>query len=139
MKKQDLQELNQQEYSDYIQRHLLQVFPEFSDYCRFETDVYIVEYPSIKNDLVLWISTQDDELTVGFDKDGECIWHTHMSLFGAYEPESELNAAVNFIKGIFEGREIIVTNSKNKIYVTDTPEITNESDDKLIFKTWKDF
>jgi len=134
-----MQELDQQEYSDYIQRNLEQIFPEFSDYYRFEKDVYIVEYPSPKKDLVLWISTQDYEITVGFDIDGECVWHTHMSLFGAYEPESELNAMVKYIKGIFEGREIIVTNSENKIYVTDTPEETTESDDKVILKQWKDF
>ena len=134
-----MQELDQQEYSDYIQRNLEQIFPEFSDYCRFEKDVYIVEYPSPKKDLVLWVSTQDYEITVGFDKDGECVWHTHMSLFGAYEPESELNAMVKYIKGIFEGREIIVTNSENKIYVTDTPEETTESDNKVILKQWKDF
>ena len=134
-----MRELNQQEYSDHIQRNLQQIFPEFSDYCRFETDVYIVEYPSPKKDLVLWISTQDYEITVGFDKDGECVWHTHMSLFGAYEPESELNAMVKYIKGIFEGREIIVTNSKNEIYVTDTPEETTEPDNKVKLKQWKDF
>ena len=134
-----MQELDQEEYSDYIQRNLEQIFPEFLDYYRFEKDVYIVEYPSPKKDLVLWISTQDYEITVGFDIDGECVWHTHMSLFGAYEPESELNAMVKYIKGIFEGREIIVTNSENKIYVTDTPEETTESDDKVILKQWKDF
>lgn len=134
-----MQELNQQEYSNYIRRNLQQVFPEFSHYCRFEADVYIVEYPSPEKELVLWISTQDHEITVGFDKEEECVWHTHMSLFGAYEPESELNAMVKYIKGIFEGRERIVTNSRNEIYVTDTPEETIESDNFVILKKWKDF
>ena len=134
-----MEELNQLDYSNYIQKNLEQIFPPFIDCYRYVDDIYIIEYPSQKKELIFWVSTQDDELTIGLDKNNECIWHTHMSLFGAYEPESELKEAVEFINGLFDGRQIIVINEKNEIYVTDTPEEANELGNKLILKTWNDF
>jgi hypothetical protein len=62
-----------------------------------------------------------------------------MSLFGAYEPESELKEAIEFINGLFDGRQIIVINEKNEIYVTDTQEKTNEFGNKVLLKSWNDF
>ena len=117
-----MQNLNQQEYSDFIQRNLQRIFPSFMEFFRFEKDVYIIEYPGENKHMTLWTSTKDCEISIGLDKDRECVWHTHMSQFGAYEPETELNAAVKFINGIFDGTEIIVTNSKNEVFVTDTIE-----------------
>ena len=133
-----MQDLNQKEYWDFIQRNLQRIFPSFLDYYRFEKDVYIIEYPSEKKYLTLWISTQDCEISIGLDKDGECVWHTHMSQFGAYEPETELNAAVKFINGILDGKEIIVTNSKNEVFVTDSIKVI-EPVNEFIYKTWREF
>ena len=135
----DMKKLNQQEYSNFIQKNLEQIFPEFIDFYRHEGDIYILEYPSGKKELILWISTQDDELSIGLDRNSECIWHTHMSLFGAYEPENELKEAIEFINGLFDGRQIIVINEKNEIYVTDTQEKTNEFGNKVLLKSWNDF
>lgn len=135
----DMKKLNQQEYSNFIQKNLEQIFHEFIDFYRNEGDIYILEYPSGKKELILWISTQDDELSIGLDRNSECIWHTHMSLFGAYEPENELKEAIEFINGLFDGRQIIVINEKNEIYVTDTQEKTNEFGNKVLLKSWNDF
>ena len=79
----DMKKLNQQEYSNFIQKNLEQIFHEFIDFYRHEGDIYILEYPSGKKELILWVSTQDDELSIGLDRNSKCIWHTHMSLFGA--------------------------------------------------------
>lgn len=68
-----MQDLNQREYSDYIQRNLQQISPSFLDYFRFEKDVYIVEYPSDKKNLTLWFSTQGCEITIGLDKNGDNV------------------------------------------------------------------
>jgi len=133
-----MQDLNQQEYSDYIQRNIQQIFPSFSNYFRFEKDVYIVEFPSDKKNLTLWVSTEDCEITIGLDENGECVWHNHMSQFGAFEPETELNAVVKFLNDIFDGREKIVTNSKNQIFVTDSIE-ESLLDDEFTYKTWRDY
>ncbi len=55
-----MKKLNQQEYSNFIQKNLEQIFPEFIDFYRNEGDIYILEYPSGKKELILWVSTQDD-------------------------------------------------------------------------------
>jgi hypothetical protein len=137
--KTNMEELSQEEYSNYIQKNLEQSFPQFIDYCRYEDDVYILEYPNPKNELILWVSTQDDEVSIGLDKESECLWHTHMSQFGAYEPESELKEAIKFISELFDGKQLIVTNEKNEIYVTDKPEKTNELGNNVHFKSWNNF
>lgn len=134
-----MEELSQQEYSNYIQKNLEQIFPQFIDYYRYEDDIYILEYPSQKKELILGVSTQDDEISIGLDRNSECIWHTHMSIFGVYEPENELNKSAEFISSLFEGRQIVVTGEKNEVYVTDTPDDIDEFGNKLILKSWNDF
>lgn len=123
-----MKEFTQKDYSDYILKGLLKYFPEFKDYIRYETDVLIIEYPSPNHKVIFWISTQDNEITIGFDQNSQCIWHTHMSQFGAYEPESELREGVNFTKRIFDGKDKIVLSSKDGVYVTDEIEKVNKSE-----------
>lgn len=131
--------MNQQEYSNYIQKNLELIFPAFIDFYRYEDDIYILEYPSQKKELIFWVSTQDDEITIGLDKHSECVWHTHASQLGAYEAESELKVTIQFINGLFDGRQLIVINEKNKIYVTETPEETDELGNNVLLKSWNDF
>jgi hypothetical protein len=127
-------EFTQKEFSEYVLNGLIASFPKFNDYYRFETDVLIIEYPSIKGNLILWISSQNNELTIGFDQNNQCIWHTHMSQFGAYEPEDELKELIKFTKRIFEGEEKIVFDLTDGIYVTDSEIPEN----KLEVKEWKE-
>lgn len=130
-----MKEMNQYDYSNRIKIGLEQEFPEFSNYYRFQSGAYIVEYPSLKNELILWVSAQNCELAVGFDKAEKCIWHTHMSLFGAYEPESELEEAVKLLKRILSGEEKIVIDDNDGICVTQSIDHLGNG----TVKTWKDF
>ncbi len=129
-----MEEFTQKEYSDYILKGLLKCFPKFNEYIRYETDVLIIEYPSPNQDVIFWISTQDNEITIGLDQNKQCIWHTHMSQFGAYEPESELTEGIKLIKRIFEGKEWIVFDSKEGVYVTDEIGEINNSE----YKIWQE-
>ena len=120
-----MEELNQNEFSKYILNGLLQRFPQFIDYYKLENDIMTIEYPSKTGLLILWITTQDNEITIGFDNsEGNCDWHTHMSQYSAYEPEDELREVINLTNNILIGNETIVYNSSLGYYLTDNPEET---------------
>ncbi len=72
--------MNQIQFSKYVLEGLLKRFPKFINHFRLENDIMTIEYPSKTGLLLLWITTQDEEITIGFDnKEGNCDWHTHMS------------------------------------------------------------
>jgi len=135
-----MQDLNQKEFSDFIKNGLLQEFPYFSDYLKTKNDIITIEYLSPKKTSIFWITTQDLEITIGFDDcDGNCTWHTHMSLYNAYEPKDELTTSIEVIKNIFSGIEILVCESDSVIYLTKNPEeeIKSNEDNRILeFKKW---
>ena len=110
--------MTQENYSIYARKELLSSFPYFSDYERFENDVYIVEFPSPHQKVLLWVSTQDKEITIGFDQNEECVWHMHMSQLGANEIKDELKEVIHLIKRILNGSELIAFDSEKEIYLT---------------------
>jgi len=135
-----MQDLNQKEFSDFIKNGLIQEFPYFTDYLRTKDDIITIEYPSVKKTSTFWITTQDLEITIGFDNnEGNCSWHSHMSLFGAYEPEDELKTSIELIKHIFNGTEILVFESGSITFLTKNPEeeIANAENNQILeFKKW---
>jgi hypothetical protein len=134
--------INQKELSDYVLTGLLQRFPQFMDYYKLDNDILTIEYPSSQRLLSLWITTQNLEVTVGFDgKNGQCNWHVHMSQFGANNPDEELKEAVNLVNNILIGNEIIAFNSTFGYYLTDNPsdEIKNKQKNEILeFKRWNE-
>lgn len=137
-----MNDLNQKEYSEFIKNGLLNQFPQFADFIKFENDIITIEYPSPNGLFEFWITTQDIEVTVGFDdKDGNCSWHTHMSQYGAYEAMDELKASVNLIANIFNEREILVLEDNVVVYLTQNPEdeVKNNKNGKVLgFKKWNE-
>jgi hypothetical protein len=133
--------MNQKEYSNYILDKLLKEFPQFIDYYNYKDDVIIIEFPSPAGFVKLWITTQDSELTIGLEgKVPKMDWHTHMSLFSAYEPD-EFREASQLIKNIFGGKEYIVFNSELGYSIAESPNdaIENRKDnEKVEIKKWND-
>jgi hypothetical protein len=134
--------MDQKAYSDYILSRLLKEFPQFIDYYIYKDDIVIIEYPSKAGLVKLWITTQDLELTIGLEgKVPKWDWHTHMSLFSAYEPDDELREASQLIKNILIGNEYIVSNSELGYSISDNPDkaIENRMDNEIVeIKKWFD-
>jgi len=135
-----MQDLSQKEFSDFIKNGLVKGFPYFSDYIKIKDEILTIEIPSSKKTAIFWITTQDLEITIGFDdRNGNCSWHTHMSLYSAYEPEDELRTSIELISNIFNGIEILVCESDSIIYLTKNPEkeIENNENNRILeFKKW---
>lgn len=134
--------MNQKEYSDYVLDKILKEFPQFIDYYDYKNDIVIIEFPSPAGLLKLWITTQDTELTIGVEgKEPKWDWHTHMSLFSAYEPDDEIREASQLIKSIFSGNEYIVSNSELGYSITDNPDDAFENrkdNEKVEIKKWNE-
>lgn len=124
----------QKDYSNFIKKGLEKEFAELSNSYRFENDIYITEFASPNKELVIWISTQDCELTIGLDKSDDCVWHTHMSQLEAYDSETELLEGIKFLERVFNGTEKIVQNLKNEFYITDA---ITESTNEILIETWQ--
>ncbi len=122
--------MTQENYSIYARKELLSFFPNFSKYERFENDVYIVEFPSPQETIILWVSTQNKEITIGFDHDEECVWHMHMSQLGANEIKDELKKVIQLINRILNGSELIAFTGGKDIHF---PSLTAENEE---FKKW---
>ena len=132
--------MTQKEFSKYVLDEILKRFPEFVYHVKLENDIMTIEYPSKLGILNLWITTQDNEITIGFDnKEGTCDWHIHMSQYSAFEPEDELREAINLVNNIIKGKEIIVfkNNKAYKLTKNSKNEVEEKQDDDIIeFKKW---
>lgn len=125
--------MEQKEYTEYVIPKLLEHFP------MFENDITIrpegitdIDHKSNRGKLVLWITTQDKEITIGLTCDEKGDWHTHMSLFGANTPDEEIEVAVGIINDII-GDRLLIVNSEEHGYIPYGPEEDGES--CLVFKS----
>ena len=92
--------MTQENYSIYARKELLNSFPYFSDYERFENDVYIVEFPSPHH---IYRKINGVEISSCFE--------TTTDVTGTLKI-IEINKSNRFIAGIFEFQAI---NQKGKI------------------------
>ena len=113
-------QMEQKHFTDYISPKLIDRFPQLANFCTTKpNNIVDIDYKSPQGKLTLWITTQDQEITVGLTGDMDCDWHTHMSLFGANTPEEELEAATQLINSILNDQEPIVHSNLNGYFLTD--------------------
>lgn len=104
------------DFSRLCAERILTVHPEWDEFARVvdaeHPDGGIVEFevpsPSVVHTHTLFISTDEDELTVGLDK-----YHTH---FEPYAPTDEevVDEALDFIQGILDERYLIAVLMKEQ-------------------------
>lgn len=94
--------MTQSDYSALAKDYILTHHPSFAGTINYKEDgLFDCSIQSDKKHLFLWIATYDTEITIGFeDANGKCDWHTHMSLFNAYEPEEEFTAMTELLQKI---------------------------------------
>jgi hypothetical protein len=116
--------MTQSEYSAIAKDYILTHHPFFAGTINYNDDgSFDCSIQSKKKHLNFWIATYDTEITIGFeDANGKCDWHTHMSLFNAYEPEEEFAAMTELLQLILSDKEPIVFSSKTGYTLTDDIE-----------------
>ena len=129
------------EYSVNFSKMLYSIFPRFKQYEEIkEYDEYseaylLIEVQSSSNsENILWISTYDEEITVGFD-----WYHTH---FGYSEiDEDDFKLAIDLIKEIVEEKMAIAVIKKKDSWIrsyiiknNELPEINK--DETIEIKSW---
>jgi hypothetical protein len=128
--------MTQSEYSALAKDYLITHHPDFARTIQYKDDSsFDCSIKSRKGHLSLWIATYDAEITIGFeDINGKCDWHTHMSLFNAYEPEQEFSAMTKLLQAILSDEEPILFSSKNGYTLTDDIEedLKNKDTDEVL-------
>ncbi|TGE23410.1 hypothetical protein [Hymenobacter metallicola] len=105
--------MSQKEFTAYVISHLLKRFPQFRKVgTSASDDTSTIACPSSHANLMLWVSTENREITVGLTGNTAAAdWHTHMSQVGAATPDEEMQAAVQLLSGILTDQEVIVYSS----------------------------
>ena len=128
--------MTQSEYSAFAKDYILSNHPSFAGTINYkEDDSFDCSIQSENQHLSLWIATYDMEITVGFeDINRKCDWHTHMSLFNAYEPDEEFAAMTKLLQSILSDQEPIVFSSKNGYTLSDDVEedLKNKDTDEIM-------
>jgi hypothetical protein len=128
--------MTQSEYSALAKNYIISHHPSFGEAIQFkDNDSFDCSIKSEKGHISIWIATYDSEITIGFeDADGKCDWHTHMSLYNAYEPEEEFAAMTKLLQAILSDEEPIIFSSKNGYTLTNDvqEDLKNKDTDEVI-------
>ncbi|MBC7553095.1 MAG: hypothetical protein H7257_03865 [Taibaiella sp.] len=131
--------MKQQEFTNYIIQELIKSFPQFEGHLTTKPgDIIDIDFKSNNENLTLWVTTQDKEITIGFTGYTECDWHTHMSLFGANTPHEELFAAIELIDNILRDKQPIIFSNIKGYFLTDNIDINVVSNEAIQILKWSD-
>lgn len=135
--------MTQLEYSALAKDYISVYHPQFSKTISFKEDnSFDCSVQSNKKHLSLWIATYNSEITIGLDNsNGECDWHTHMSLFNADNFEDELRKMSGLIDSILSDQEPIIFSSKYGYSLTyDIKESfeNKDADEILVVQRWSE-
>ncbi len=133
--------MTQAEFSAIAKKYIIEEYPALLNNIIYkEDDSFDCEITSNKDLLIIWVTTSDTEITLGFkDPENKSTWHTHMSLFGAKEPIEELNAMSQLLNAILSNNEPVIFSSKNGFYLSDEPDEEirqKESSEEIIIFKW---
>jgi len=135
--------MTQSEYSALAKDYLVAHHPDFAATIQYKDDgSFDCSVKSRKGHLSIWVTTYDKEITIGFeDINGQCDWHTHMSLLNAYEPEEEFASMTKLLKTIQSDTEPVLFSSKNGYTLTDDIEEdikSKDEDEIMIVYKWSE-
>lgn len=112
--------MTQGEYSLYAVETIKERFSHISLATEIKDDDSIdIFVKSPKGLLTIGIGTFNTEITLGFKcAEGKSYWHTHMSLFGSYGPNEQIDNLTSLLNNIILDREPIFHSSKEGFYLT---------------------
>lgn len=116
--------MKQEEYTDLVISKLLASFPEFEKYTQIRSDKTAdIEYPSERGKLKLFISTRNNEITVGFSAGhNQFGWHIHMDMNGAKTSEGMVEEAIDLINSIKDDKQVIVYTRAHGYFISEVEE-----------------
>ena len=111
--------MEQKEFTEYVIPKLLDIFPQFEkQYTSKPCDIINIECSSPKGKLILRLTTQDREITLGFKVKTKFGWHIHMNQFGASTPDEEIAVAIQLIDFILTDKEKIIFSNLSGYFIT---------------------
>ena len=95
-------ELNR--YSKRVYSAVIHAFPELAEAESLEATqgCFSIRYPSPHADVELYISSEDDEITIAFGG-----WHEHIAMFEGKTEQEEIKEAIELIRSILSDELVV--------------------------------
>ena len=120
--------MNQKELSEYVFTKIIKRFKSLQTF-KYD-DIVDIEYKSPKGRIILRLTTQENEITLGFASGKKLGWHKHMDQFGVNTPDEQLELAFELIEDIIMDKKTIVYSSVKGYFMTDDIEGLEEFKEK---------
>ncbi|MEO6128559.1 MAG: hypothetical protein ABIP30_09460 [Ferruginibacter sp.] len=121
--------MEQKEFSDFVIQKIIDRFPLFKGMCSTRlNDVIDLDYSSKKGKLILRLTTQNKEITIGFGVGSKFGWHTHMNIYGASTLDEEVDNAIQLTDSIINDKVKILYSSISGYFIT--PDIESVYENK---------
>lgn len=116
--------MNQKDISDIVILEVVNSFPQLKNTQTVREDYTIdVKLKSIHGKITLWLTTQNSQITIGFNvAEGKFDWHTHIDVLNREKDDRSFKEAINIINSIITDKSIIIYSSILGYFPTDNDE-----------------
>ncbi|QQS06928.1 MAG: hypothetical protein IPK50_08530 [Fibrobacterota bacterium] len=99
--------MNQSDANEALERALC-LHSCGNEYSKIESDLYYIAEFKKPSGFALWISSQENEFTIGCDDNsGVCIWHHHIASKYGFEDEEQKIGLASELNEIFKNKSKI--------------------------------
>lgn len=133
--------MTQKEFTNYAIPKILEFLPQFMEYCVIKpNDIVDIEYLSESRSVQLWVTTQDIEITIGFNGfKNQHDWHIHLSTYdGDYD--NEIDDAISMLNDIISDRKLLLCSKINGYSLADEDNVKDaqENQEEIELKYWSE-
>ena len=89
-----------------------------NEYSRIVSNFHLIAEFKRSSGFSFWVSSQENEFTIGFDNSGECIWHQRIASKYGFEDENQKAGLKIELNGIFRNisKICISTNGEERFW-----------------------
>lgn len=128
--------IEQKQFTEKVVKKLLERFPQFVDHCVQKlSDVVDIEYKSNTGALELYITTQDIEITIGFDGAKKLSdWHIHITTYDESDLDNDIESALDVIDDILSDKSPILHSNLRGYSLHNKDQIVEPQAEEIIVK-----
>jgi hypothetical protein len=131
----------QKQFTEKVLKKLLKRIPQFVDHCVQKLgDVIDIEYKSNTGFLGLYITTQDIEITIGFEDEKKLSdWHIHITTYDERDLDNDIESALDVIDDILSDRVLILHSNLRGYSLHNKDQVVKpRAEEIIVTKRWSE-
>lgn len=130
--------IEQKQFTEKVVKKLLERLPQFEDHCVQKLgDIVDIEYKSNTGELALYITTQDIEITIGFEDTKKLSdWHVHITTYDETDLDNDIESALDLIDYILADKWPISYSNLRGYSLHNKDQIIEPQTEEIIVKKW---